>query len=52
MNERAPGARFTSFTNGIDPADAFSAENSRFDFLAVPGQFGISRFRQEFARWR
>jgi len=31
MNERPPGARFTSFTNGIDQADAFRAENSRFD---------------------
>jgi hypothetical protein len=35
---------------GIDEADAWSAENPRFDFLAVPVQFGISRFRQEFAR--
>jgi hypothetical protein len=35
---------------GIDQADALSAENPRFDFLAVPVQFGISGFRQEFVR--
>ena len=45
---RAQGSRASQM--GIDEADAWSAENPRFDFLAVPVQFGISRFRQEFAR--